>query len=866
MTLRIKTVFAVLFNIVALIFALQLVFSHIILSDFEIVERDQMIKQVNRAQDALQSRVEALPVRMLDWANWDDTYAFMNDKNSAYLESNLVTTGVVGLEINFFLYLSDSYEIVYSKSMDFRTGEDTDFPSNIKNNLINTLKTHKNYDEESFFSGLLMVDEDILLFGVRPILTSEGKGPMRGTLIWSRYLTKEEIELISKSVKLPVEIQKFSYNRGSNKDEIKIEPISQNEISGTGVIRDFYNKPILNIIVKDSRSILAQGIKTKSSVIISIILVGLTFGIACLLALEFTVLKRIRKLSNGLISIRKSKNLHTRLNYSGSDELGLLGREINNTLEALEENQNALIVAREVAERATEAKSQFVSTMSHEIRTPLNGIIGIVKYLKSTTLPNSLRQHFQIVEDCATSLFGIVNEILDFSKIEAGKMSLEEVSFDLRAELRRVINTVSIKAEEKKLKISCDVDNTVPDFLMGDPTRLGQVLINLLGNGIKFTEYGSVQLKVSLVKSSDGIASMKFSITDTGIGIPTEHQGRIFNAFTQADSSINRKFGGTGLGLSISKNIVSLMGGNLTFKSKFNEGTTFEFTIDLKISNEKRDENDIEIGSPVSNKLRILIVDDVKTNLTVGKLLLEQMGHSVECLSSGEAAIIKLSDDLTPIDCDVVFMDLQMPVTSGIEATRYIQRENPNLKIPIVALTAHEESQINKTEIADVKFSGWLTKPLSTDKVNELLIKLFSRVSSESIDVRSSNSNLAKFPSGVDQSKLIENCIDLSFVSEIFEIFLDESLILISNLSSGLESDNLKSTTASLHALKGSLNNIGAVCANEASRLEQLAKRNVELDLDDFKNNCSLLINDIQLLRTQIGTFLSQDTPQPSLS
>ena len=837
MTLRAKTIFAILINISALIFALQFVFSTIVLNDFDIIEQNQMRQQVQRAEEAFASRIESLPVRMLDWANWDDSYAYMKNQNHDYVESNLITSGIVGLETNLILYVSPKGEVVFSKSLDFRKGIDTPFPPQIKERLIKLTNEQKLSTDTPPISGFIEIGSDTLIFGLRPILMSDGSGPPMGMLVWARYLSLEEIDLVSKNVKLPVSLENISApyvhqderaqaEQASN--AIAIFPKDENQIVGYTTLKDYSDKNILRMRVSDSREIYQQGVKTRSSVITAIVLVGGLFGLLCIAALEFTVLKRIRRLSHGLISLGSTKNLSMRLPTAGSDELSLLGAEINNTLTALEENEHMIIVAREVAERATDAKSQFVSTMSHEIRTPLNGILGMMQVIHSLEVPEALASHLQVVSDCAHSLMGVINEVLDFSKIEAGKMTLESESFHLRDEVRRIINTVAIRARDKNLLLRSEVDENIPEFLKGDRIRLGQVLINLLGNAIKFTEKGEVLLSINLRQTHEAGVMLHFSVKDTGIGIPQEHQSKIFTAFTQADNSITRRFGGTGLGLTISKQIVELMGGSLTFVSEHEVGTTFQFTLDLPLGERDASTTD-DIVEPIS-AFNILIVDDVSTNLTVAKLLLEKLGHTVQCLQSGEAVVDKFRHATDQKFCDVVFMDIQMPGMSGIEATRMIQndREYP-CTIPIVALTAHEIGQVDISDALDVKFAGWLTKPLNLSKIQALLKELFL-VNQQAAPTSSPSTMKMLQIKGIDQQKLIETCLDLSSAYEVFEIFLEELPDLLAAFQRAYQDKDLKSIRLAAHALKGSLNNIGADLSLEAGRIELIAKKSTDFD------------------------------------
>ncbi len=402
-----------------------------------------------------------------------------------------------------------------------------------------------------------------------------------------------------------------------------------------------------------------------------------------------------------------------------------LYRKNKETLRLVEETNEAK-KEKHIAEEITKSKQIFLATMSHEIRTPMNAIVGFTKVMLKTDITEKQREYLNAIKTSGDNLILLINDILDLAKVDTGKMSFEKNPFKLETCISTILFLFDVKIKEVNLKLIKQFDTSIPEVLLGDTVRLQQILLNLLGNAIKFTSKGSITVSVRMIREDEENATIEFSVADTGIGISEDKIGNIFENFQQANSNTNRLFGGTGLGLSIVKQFVEAQDGKLTVKSKVGEGSTFSFILTFQKTNaqvETESDGRTEMVDSVKGA-KVLVVEDVKLNQLLIKTALVDLGFEIDIADDGNVAIEKLQKN----KYDIVLMDLHMPKMDGFEATEHI-RNKMNLQIPIIAVTADVTIEaVEKCKSAGM--NDYISKPVDEKLLYEKIVKHLKKHSS----------------------------------------------------------------------------------------------------------------------------------------
>jgi len=473
----------------------------------------------------------------------------------------------------------------------------------------------------------------------------------------------------------------------------------------------------------------------------------------------------------------------------------------------LQAAQKEILEQKERAEQSERFKQQFLANMSHEIRTPMNAVMGMTNLLIDKN-PRADQQHYlEGIRKSSDILLHIINDILDLSKIESGKMELEKIDFSLRQTVDQVIETLRYKADEKGLHVLSDIDSSIPDVLIGDPVRLNQIILNLAGNAIKFTEKGSVQIKVALASGNPStVMNIMFSVIDTGIGIPKDKLETVFESFKQANSSDSRKYGGTGLGLSISRQLVELHGGEIKIESEEGAGTTFSFILNFDEGSGERLHKQLNahahIDGHILDGLKILIADDNEYNRIVAEDTLKSKADvTIETASNGHEAI----ELLKVHEFDIVMMDVQMPGMNGFEATRFIRANlsSPKKDIPIIALTA----SVLRTDLDKCRQAGmnsYIPKPFSA---SQLILGIAEVMDITVRTLENSGEANAAGPSEMgkvtDLSYLKNFCDgDRKKMHKYVSMFLQSAPVLLEKVNAALAADDLEEVANLLHGFK----------------------------------------------------------------
>ncbi|MDD5455676.1 MAG: ATP-binding protein [Candidatus Margulisbacteria bacterium] len=539
--------------------------------------------------------------------------------------------------------------------------------------------------------------------------------------------------------------------------------------------------------------------------------------------------------------------------------------------EELSEANINLMEAIQKVEKASKLKSEFLANMSHEIRTPINGILGMTELLKKEPFNEEQKEKLRIISISTNALLDLVNDILDLSKIEAGRLELESIPFNINNLIEEKLKMFQYTAKNKGLELMHQIQDSIPEFVKGDPARIQQIVINLVNNAIKFTKEGGITITVNILEENNNSLVLIFSVKDTGIGIESDKTEVIFDSFRQADGSHSRQFGGTGLGLAICKQLVTLMKGRIWVESKVNEGSEFKFTVEFtKLSPTELNElkTEIKANEEVQKKIRplkILLAEDYIINQKVAIGLLSINNHKVTLANNGKEAV----DWYKKERFDIVLMDIQMPEMDGMQATtiiRELEKQN-NHRTPIIALTAHAIAG-DREKYMESGMDDYLTKPINSEHMEQMLQKHTAFISDQELEV---NKKPQQPPVIMEQPKvIIEAPLDIEQSirefkgnAELVHAILDEFLSkIIENqivlIKEAIDTGNYETIRAEAHSIKGGTANIKANFLSLAAKELEFAAKDSNLE------NCKNFFEKLLYEKDRLKNYYYQEVKNES--
>lgn len=787
-------------------------------------DQEQGETSVRRAREALGRAIVADRRRITETAWWNEAYEFMERPDGPVSRQFLKESFVDWLPSQY----GDEYIGIWraDRTRRFRWAAPG---SEALDTLLVTEALFNRLDERRSAAGLLPIDGRLYFITGAVILPISGDAEgarSRGYLITVRQVGPATLQDLSLTLQEDVGLSPAG--DGARDNTTRVIFANGDSVSTAFLVPNFFERRAVRMELRSSRSFLADLEEWTRRFML--VVVGLSIALLTLAAVlaRRLVVQPFIWLSGEFRRMRVSGQL-TRLPEGPRPALDwtLLIEQFNRLADAREASERDLALARDAALEATRAKSDFLANMSHEIRTPMNAIIGFADLMRQSELAPEQREFNNLVLGSAESLLHLINDILDLSKVEAGRVVLETLPFNLHRAVGETMMLFAPRAKEKGVALQTSIAHDVPRFVAGDAARLRQVLVNLIGNALKFTSHGEVRLGVELAGGDTG-GLLRFRVSDTGIGIPPEKIGSIFEKFTQADASTARKFGGTGLGLTICRELVRLMHGELKVESEVGKGSCFSFTTRLPETAEVQEIEPVSAGAEPMAGRRVLVVDDNEMNRIVGIEYLRRLGCEVEVVVGGQEAVDRVGRG----GLDIVFMDCQMPGVDGYEATRAIRALGGELSlIRIVAMTANAMSGDREKCLA-AGMDDYISKPIRAADLAASLRRADSVLPERAVSLAPVGP-ISPVDTTVLRQLAGSTEEGLELVGKLIGIFQRDAGSQIANLQRGVAERDWIGLVRHAHSLKGIAGTLGARRLSEiADRLESAGRSKDRFEAD----------------------------------
>lgn len=697
------------------------------------IESDQAADHLRSARQSIEVLHEDLIATTSDWAQWDDTYEFVSNRHPSYVQ-HLNVDSFRRLDLNVLIIVDQHGHTLYAKEWQGKEEPLRDAPPE----LVALGERARGPGSSPLLSGFVTTSTGTFLIASETVRDSASLAVPTGLLIMGRSLSASIAPSVSRMAAVPVTVEPIGadhqWSQPTSDGVLMSLPDGSALYSRAGVIdghtllNDVSGNPAALLHVHMDRPLQATLVRARRYLLLWTLAIGLAFCAAAIVVFELRVVAPIKKLARSMTAIGATDSALQRVDedYRAS-EFVTLSRSINAMLTQIE-LQQSMRNDRDAAIEANRLKSDFLATMSHEIRTPMNGVLGMCELLQRTNLDARQRHLSDTVLRSARSLLGMLNDTLDFSKIESGKLQLEAAVFSPAEVLNSATAPFIAAAQAKGVDFNTQIEANVPALVIGDALRLRQVLNNLLANSLKFTATGAVGVACAVAYSDAQRVELRFTITDTGIGIAPAMQAHIFDAFTQAESNTSRRYGGTGLGLAIVRRLVELMGGQIGLKSAEGQGASFWFTIRLDHCGSvpgRPPASDADMATAprfsVAHAPAVLLTEDNAMNREVLTEMLEVMGCQVTAVENGVQAVAAGAGR----NFDAILMDCQMPLLDGHAATaelRALERATGQGHAFIIALTADATVE-NRERCFEAGMDSVVTKPVSQARLRDLILQ-----------------------------------------------------------------------------------------------------------------------------------------------